>query len=72
MSYICGHGQSGCLKKGNNYHESTVIDKIYEINTEKSPVITLNNRRLHKQNKQYVALSSQTKLTKTLNIRIQI
>lgn len=19
--YICGHGQSGCLKKGNNYHE---------------------------------------------------
>ena len=42
VSYICGHGQSGCLKKGNNYHESTVIDKIYEINTEKSPVMGIH------------------------------
>jgi len=27
VSYICGHGQSGCLKKGNNYHESINMSK---------------------------------------------
>lgn len=48
------------------------VKNMNKINTEKSPAITLNNRRLHKQNKQYIALSSQTKLTKTLNIRRQI
>lgn len=30
VSYICGHGQSGCLKKGNNYHESINMSKIEE------------------------------------------
>ena len=48
------------------------VKNMNKINTEKSPAITLNNRKLPKQNKQYIALSSQTKLTKTLNIRIQI
>jgi len=40
------------------------VKNMNKINTEKSPAITLNNRRLHKQNKQYIALSSQTKFTK--------
>ena len=39
------------------------VKNMNKINTEKSPAITLNNRRLHKQNKQYIALSSQTKDT---------
>jgi hypothetical protein len=34
VSYICGHGQSGCLKKGNNYHES--INMSYIDYTRKS------------------------------------